>query len=248
MNISDTESSYETLLQSDHSLNSSLNRRFTFMLVWSVILHLGVWLSLQNGTGRFNRNQIPIINVSIEQIASPPAEQTLPSEETTSEEIEDSPPDAAIENAVESLPPTAVRTITPEDTKPSSLLFSISSGSFASFGDGISLRDDIRPYFLDMLERINTSWKMESNGTQLKRAAMLLVSLEKDGIVKNVNILKSSGNNFHDRMLVSAISKTVFLPLPSTYSAATFDAPVRFSPPLSLMQFGNSAPDNIPVH
>jgi len=213
-------------------------RRFIWMLGLSLLLHLliaAVMGALPKGGGPFHSP--PVVEVSLDQL--PPAESTLPPEKPEVPDNEAIPEPAASEQDVSPpLPESAVPEPEPSPSpEPSSISFSISAGSFMSFGDGTTLRDELRPYFLDMLERINRSWQQTGKGVRLARGAMLLVSIDRGGKMRGVRILQSSGDRRHDRLLVDAIERGEYAPLPEGYEKETFEAPIRFSPPLSLMNF-----------
>lgn len=218
-------------------------RRFLRMLALSVMLHL-ILLIIASGLrgGGARMGTLPVVDVSLTDL--PVTDNPVPTDEpapVTPREalpspLPDDPADAG-ENVPPPSPPDAAA-----EQEPSSISFSISAGSFMSFGEGSSLKDELRPYFLEMLERINRSWQHTGRGVRLSRGALLLVSLERDGKIREVRILQGSGNRSHDRLLVAAVEGTVFSPLPESYGKETFEAPIRFSPPLSLLSLDNLLP------
>jgi TonB family protein len=163
---------------------------------------------------------------------------TTPPEEAESPDDEVIPETTVPQTMVEPPPAVVAPPAANVSASPSSIMFGISSGSFASFGDGLSLREDIRPYFLEILERINTAWQQEGKGVKLTAPAMLLISIERAGELNNVQILQSSGNQLHDRLLARAVAKAAPFPaVPESFNRRTFETPIRFTPPLSLMSF-----------
>ncbi|GAB4299807.1 MAG: energy transducer TonB [Desulfuromonadia bacterium] len=206
------------------------------MLGISLILHCVIIISMTGTAGRgVSFHPSPIIDLSLSD--SPPSE-TIRSAEEPPPPADSLPPSEPVAEETR-IPPqtdtTPAEQSPPLVQEPSSISFSISAGSFTSFGDGTSLRDELRPYFLDMLNRINRSWQETGKGVRLARGAMLLVSVDREGKIQGVRILQSSGNAGHDRLLISAIEKGEYPPLPDGYGKETFEAPIRFSPPLSLM-------------
>lgn len=217
-------------------------RSFGWMLLLSLLLHLGGAAYLSLAPRGIDGPTAPVLDVALSEPAPAAAPMTTPplTTETTEEaEPEEVPavPDNPVSQPATTAPPAPPAEIV---APPSSLLFGISSGSFASFGDGITLREDIRSYFLEILERINASWQKEGTGVKLTSQAMLLLSIERSGELHSVQMLRSSGNAVHDRLLANAVSKAApFPPIPASFVGRTFETPLRFTPPLSLMSFGS---------
>lgn len=220
------------------------------MMLVSLLLHAAVGLYLVMAPQGIDLPQGPIIDVTLSAPPQPTPAMTVPKEIATTDSEEEVPAQEPAEPAP-SIPPQTAPPTTASPTilaPPTSLMFGISSGSFASFGDGASLREDIRPYFLEILERINTSWQKEGTGVKLTSPAMLLISIERSGELNRVQILQSSGNPAHDRLLSRAVANAAPFPaVPETYTGFTFETPVRFTPPLSLMLF-DAAPVIMPPH
>lgn len=218
-------------------------RRLLRMLALSLVLHLSLMAVLSGLPGggpgegpaavmEVSLNDIPAmeepVSDTVEEISAAPPEEAPASEPESASAI----PEPADDTRVS--PP---RADSRESMEPSSISFSISAGSFTSFGEGTSLKDEIRPYFLEMLQRINRSWQNTGRGVRLTRGAMILVSIDREGKLRDVRILQGSGNRSHDRMLMAAVETTLFEPLPENYRKDTFEAPIRFTPPLSLLSF-----------
>jgi TonB family protein len=218
-------------------------RQFGGMLFLSLLLHLAVALYLSVAPRSGIGPGTAVFDVAITE-SSPPAPAMYTQQEASMEPEEPDLADPPAESEATATPPLAEvpAQVVSTPAPPSSLLFGISSGAFASFGDGVSLKDDIRPYFLEILERINASWHKEGSGVTLAAPAMLLVSIERNGELRAVQTLQSTGNPYHDRLLARAVRSAAPFPvMPASYTPPTFEAPLRFSPPLSLMSFGAPA-------
>jgi len=225
-------------------------RTFGGMLLLSMVLHLGIAMYLAIAPrGMAGPNGGDVFDVALSEPVQVTPAMALPQKQIEAEdapELPDTSPEPVNETStpVSEVPPPPLPVLAP----PTSLMFGISSGSFASFGDGLTLKEDIRAYFLDILERINTSWQKEGVGVKLAAPAMLLLSIDRSGEVRMVQTLQSSGNPIHDRLLAKAVTNAApFPPVPENYRGQSFETPLRFTPPLSLMAFGTS-PAIIPPH
>ena len=111
------------------------------------------------------------------------------------------------------------------------------SGHFASFAEGESLKDDIRVYYFSLMRRINEVWWLSgaSKGS-FTFAASVNLQISRDGKVISCELLESSGNREQDQALLDSVKRAEPLPpLPASYPSKTFNAPIRFVPPLRLM-------------
>lgn len=113
----------------------------------------------------------------------------------------------------------------------------IISGRFSTLADGKTLRDDMREYYLTMLERFNEKWWLGNNGPQaVAQGAVIMVSIARNGVIVDKSLIQSSGNPANDRVLLQALDAAGPLPpLPATYEGDFFKAPLRFVAPLNLM-------------
>jgi len=149
-----------------------------------------------------------------------------------------------LEQAIDSSLRRAVQT--PEAVHESSIGLGIISGHFASFAQGESLKDDIRVYYFELMRRINEVWWTTgaAKGSYVAAASVNLV-ISREGTVLGCELMESSGNREQDQALIESIKKAGPLPpLPRSFPQLTFNAPIRFVPPLRLMLpgFGNKAP------
>lgn len=238
-----------TLQDDDAQLIPPQFRSFGGMLALSVFLHLAIAAYLATAPRGIDGPQGSTIDVSLSELATPLATtaMTAPPEEIdddAEEALPELPPSEEAPAPAVPEPATAATELPP----PSSIMFGISSGSFASFGDGLTLKEDIRTYFLEILERVNSSWQKEGVGIKLSSPAVLLLSIDRSGQARGAQILQSSGNSMHDRLLMKAVTNAAPFPaVPDSFVGASFETPLRFTPPLSLMSFGTPA-TVIPPH
>jgi protein TonB len=111
------------------------------------------------------------------------------------------------------------------------------SGRFASFAEGESLKDDIRVYYFELMRRINEFWWTSGTAVGMFTSpASVNLSISREGKIIACELFESSGNREQDQALIDAIKKAQPLPpLPKSFYQQTFNAPIRFVPPLRLM-------------
>ena len=115
-------------------------------------------------------------------------------------------------------------------------------GYFSGLADGKTLRDNIRSYYFDMVEKINREWwdKAGLLKEPLRQDGIFELLLQRDGTIISVRMLQSSGSNEADRLLMDIIRKASPLPpLPSTYELDMFRVPIRIKAPSFLFRFKN---------
>jgi protein TonB len=231
------------LLSKRHSVDI-----FVCTIVISLLLHLAaaVFLSLP---GRNTPPGSPPLFVDLqnlpeappaalnpaEKALAPPPEQTPSPEPAPQQGAEPSPEAAKLERAVESSLRRAVQT--PDAVHESAIGLGMTSGHFASFAEGATLKDDIRVYYFDLMRRINEAWWMSgaARGTFANPAAVN-IAISREGKLLGCELLESSGNREQDRAILAAVKAAEPLPpLPKSYLWPTFNAPIRFVPPLRLM-------------
>ena len=115
-------------------------------------------------------------------------------------------------------------------------------GYFSGLADGKSLRNDIRGYYFEMVDKINHAWwdKAGLFKESLRQDGIFELLIQRDGTIVSIQILKGTGSRETDRMLLEIIMKTSPLPtLPSTYDQDLFRAPLRIKAPSFLFRLGN---------
>jgi len=157
------------------------------------------------------------------------------------------PETVKMERAIESTLQKAA--VSPEVVHENSIGLGMISGHFSSFAQGESLKDEIRVYYFELMRRINEVWWTAgaSKGSFVASASVNLV-ISRDGKVVGCELMESSGSREQDQALLESIKKAEPLPpLPTSFRQLTFNAPIRFVPPLQLM-FPGSGKKNAAPH
>jgi TonB family protein len=224
---------------------------FVCTIIISLLLHLVAGLVFVL-PGRFSQNRSTALFLDLQSMPLLPSEGKSPDvapeqplekpAETPVAEPQPmpAPETARLENAVASSLARAVQT--PEAVHESSIGLGMVSGHFASFAQGESLKDEIRVYYFSLMRRINEAWWTNgANKGSFVNSASVHLSISREGKLLACELIESSGNREQDKMLIEAIKKAEPLPpLPASYRWPTFDAPIRFVPPLRLMLPGFS--------
>jgi periplasmic protein TonB len=115
----------------------------------------------------------------------------------------------------------------------------LTRGYFKSLGDGETLREDIKGYYLEMLQGINEKWWVDQQLDKRRiDPVMVSITVARNGEIVNSEVLRSSGNPRYDRAVLAALAAASPLPpLPSNYEGDFFQAPIRLVPPLNLMSW-----------
>ncbi|NVN99784.1 MAG: TonB family protein [Geobacteraceae bacterium] len=217
---------------------------FIVMLVISLLLHItaGLFVLLpgrgtvtQSGALFVDMKSLSLPAQAAPIAASEPVEPSSP-EQPLAEPIEESMPEVAkLESAVaESLRVSAKE---PETIHQSAIGLGMLSGRFTSFSEGETLKDEIRVYYFELMRRINEYWWRNGAGKGAFDAPVsvnLLISRE--GKIIACDFFQSSGSREQDQIMIEAIKAAQPLPpLPANFPQNTFNAPIRFVPPLRLM-------------
>lgn len=138
--------------------------------------------------------------------------------------------------------PTPVEEVSPQPppqaTGPS-LSLGLKRGFFRSLADGETLRGDVREYYFALVERVNEQWWSAAGDTDVepgRREALVTITVRKSGEIFDVRLVKSSGNDEYDRMILDALQAASHLPpLPESYPGEFFQAPLRLMAPRGLL-------------
>ena len=112
-------------------------------------------------------------------------------------------------------------------------------GYFSSLSDGRSLRDDIRGYYFEMVEKINREWWDRAGLLKepLRQDGIFELLIQRDGTIVSIRTLRGTGSSEADRLLSEIIRNASPLsPLPSTYELDLFKAPLRVKAPSFLFR------------
>ena len=114
-------------------------------------------------------------------------------------------------------------------------------GYFSGLADGRTLKDDVRGYYFEMVEKINREWWNQAAHLKepIRQDGLFDVLLQRDGTIVSIQIKQGTGLLEADRLLLEIIKKASPLPpLPSTYELGMFRAPLRIKAPSFLFRLG----------
>lgn len=230
-----------------------LNRRksldfFAVMLVVSLLLHLclSVFVLIPARTAVLGGHPLYVDLKSFSAPASPsPASQPAADEpslpDTATPLPEDIPqPQTASDQLQRDMAKSLLQAAQkPEAVHQSSIGLGITAGYFGSFAEGETLRSEIREYYFTLMRRINEVWWTHSTALPAVRAAAFAILINREGKVVACHLMESSGNPQYDQLLQESVKLAEPLPpLPASFVGDIFNAPIRFVPPLNLMQPG----------
>jgi protein TonB len=112
-------------------------------------------------------------------------------------------------------------------------------GYFSGLSYGRSLRDNIRGYYFETVEKINREWwdKAGLLKEPLNRDGIFELLVQRDGTIVSIQMLQGTGSREADLLLTEIIGKASPLPaLPSTYNQELFQAPLRIKAPSILFR------------
>ncbi len=217
-----------------------MDNRFGGMLILSLVLHAAAFICLSTRQhGGFGKSVVAYMDLDMatpgQSAAAKPvvtAKAEVPPEPSPAQPVSEL--DRLRENTGKTLNRAAAR---PEEVQKGSLGLGITSGYFASIGEGESLRDDIREYYFEMLRRINEKWWLNSGSREKgNKSAVFYLVIARNGTIIDRMMVESSGNAACDRAMLHALEAASPLPpLPDTYRGEVFQAPLRFNMPLNLL-------------
>jgi len=236
----------EVLQETESMTHLTVNRKLVLGLAVSFFLHLFAAFVLISLSGSEPAPAPAVTYVDLKAVQSPAAQPLPPKKETVAppEEPEmpaqTAPPEPVQEPRVE--PPPAQPAAPPqtkndEDRSHTVLGLGLTRGYFKSLGEGETLRDDIRAYYLDMLQVVNEKWWMNEQIDKRRVApVVVLLAIARNGSILEARISESSGNRQYDKAVLDSVAKAGPLPpLPASYEMPVFLAPIRLIPPLNLM-------------
>jgi protein TonB len=141
-------------------------------------------------------------------------------------------------SAVESAPADTAGS----DVSRDSLGWGMASGYFSSIGEGKSLRDDIRAYYFDLLEHLNTRWwrKAEGLGEPVRQEGIVEILIGRDGTLHDLRFVKKSSSREVNRAIIEVLTEGApYPPLPAGYGLERFRAPLRLAAPSKLFRMSD---------
>ena len=114
-------------------------------------------------------------------------------------------------------------------------------GYFTGLGSGVSLREDIREYYFEMVGKINGEWwsRSETLTEALRQDGVVELTITRDGTIVTIRILQGTGSREADRLLTESIRNARLAPLPPAYDLDLFSVPLRIKAPSSLFRPGS---------
>lgn len=209
---------------------------FPKTLVISLFLHgLALLLIFALPGGKNSSPTVTFIDLTV----ADPAPATLPVPPVETAPIPSSVPDT--EPAEQSLPATEPQappeTVAPTkipDPATAALSLGLGRGYFTSISRGETLRDDIREYYFQLLQKINRKWweTDAADRDKMKRDMIVEITINREGAITDLQIIQGSGNQWADSRAKRTLKEAGPLPpLPSAYPYKTFSAPMKLVGP-----------------
>jgi len=134
--------------------------------------------------------------------------------------------------------PAAAQETSLEEQRPHTTIgLGLTKGYFRGLGDGETLREGIKEYYLEMLQGINEKWWMDKQFDKRNISPIVVnITIARNGEIINSEIMRGSGDRRYDKAVLAALAAASPLPpLPASFVGDSFQAPVRLVPPLNLM-------------
>lgn len=130
-----------------------------------------------------------------------------------------------------------------EDIRTTPLGLGMAYGFVSSLGDGSTLREDIREYYLVLVEKINRIWweRAAELSSAIDQDGIVFITIQRDGTLLGRIIRRGTGSAEVDQALLESIDKAAPLPpLPDSYTQQVFSAPLKITAPSRLLGITNS--------
>ena len=227
-------------------------RLMQWALLFSLLLHGGaalvvIFFSGFSTSGKHSPTLIieniefpPSLTAPSQPLPAPPAlqqEMPLPAPPPTPEAVK-----SAQEPPAETAPPATESAAKEGGLISTPLGLGMTHGYFSMLADGKTLRDDIRTYYAEMVEKINREWwdKAGLLKEPLREDGIFEIIIQRDGTIMAQQLVRSTGSREADRLLAEIITKASPLtPLPAAYPLPQFQVPLRIKAPLTLFRVRN---------
>jgi protein TonB len=125
----------------------------------------------------------------------------------------------------------------PNAMEKASIGLGMTNGYFSSLGEGDTLREDIKEYYLQLLSEVNGKWWLAKAGYGAPaRTVVVNMLIARNGEIVDIKMIQGSGSRNDDQALMKSLAQASPLPpLPKTYNGELFVAPIRFNAPLNLI-------------
>lgn len=213
---------------------------FAISLAVSIALHLVsllfvayIWTSPPSvpGAAFIEMNDFVPVPVKTEAAISA-APEALPSDDAPQQPEHSSEPEPETQQARSDADQ-------PQAISSSPLGLGMSYGFVSSLGEGVTLREDIRGYYLQLVEKINRVWweRARTISEPIRHDGVAVVVILNDGTLADRQINRSTGSAEADRALLEVIDLAAPMPpLPAGFMRDVFSAPLRISAPLQLFR------------
>lgn len=154
-------------------------------------------------------------------------------------DVPTSPPEIAKEPPTAASPSVTGSSEAEQVLKSTPLGMGMMHGYFSSIAEGRTLREDIREYYFEIVEKINREWwKNAVNITdQMRQDGFVEVQILRDGSLASVRTLQKTGSRQADDLLASIIRASApFPPLPRTFEQDAFQIPLRIKAPTTMFR------------
>lgn len=112
-------------------------------------------------------------------------------------------------------------------------------GYISSLAEGNSLREDIRGYYLELVEKINREWWKRAEGLKepIRKDGIIVLYVRPDGSIDSQRMYQGTGSREADKVIQDAIEAVSPLPpLPAGFDQKVFLAPLRIKAPTYLFR------------
>jgi protein TonB len=228
-----------------------LKRWMGYALATSIMLHLlAVIFIVAAGSG--TRGDSETIGVLLKDIPlAPTARQNDPAPILKAPSLPKkplSPPEVPpSEESARKSPPAPVPTSGGGPQKNNNVMatplgLGLTYGYISSIAEGRTLREDIRNYYIELVEKINQEWWRQADGLKepIRQDGIIELYLQRDGTVTSQRIFQGTGSREADQVLQDVIKKVSPLPpLPAAFAEKTFVVPLRIKAPSYLFRLNN---------
>lgn len=227
---------------------ASRKRWMAYALAISLMLHLLV-IAFIIAAGSAAPNTQVINGILVEEIALSPTMRPVKVVESSPAPV---PPEAEPPSDASSdekpLPESPAAETSPQEkgsgrmnelmTTPLGL--GMSYGYVSSLAEGRSLRDDIRGYYFELVEKINREWWKRAEGLKepVRQDGFIELYIQSDGSIISQRMYQGTGSREAD-LVIQDVIKAVspFPPLPADFNQRVFLAPLRIKAPSNLFRF-----------
>ena len=231
-----------TALAPLNAFSGQLSKRLEYLFYLCIVISLTIHIVLLNSVISVNpttTSGAAISYIDINDIAVPSRHlisDIKPNVKPTEQQEPAQKPPADTNNTVRSnnQDPTT-NAATNDLTSPLGL--GMANGYFSSLADGRTLRDDIRGYYFDILEKINLQWWQKAGTIKevAQQDGIIEIQIGRDGKLFDVRQMRGTGSSVADRAIINAIAEAAPFPaLPTSYELEIFRAPLKISKPSHL--------------